>query len=209
MTKEEIKELKVGASVMHKRYGECVVKDILNVGVVLTPKTAKGRTLILTDYGKDAPVLEDNIGNIKHLQERMTNERPMTAAEHNAQVEAERRAYHERRCRESEGYKRVYEYITGAFQRVREQVSQGLTMTQQTMQQCNADATGATIPNEGTAPKVDSISSLFAVGILGWMFGIPIGGPDFPLDLEADKEYIEEYVKAETEFIHRLVPEVR
>ena len=115
---EENKELKVGASVMHKRYGECVVKDILNVGVVLIPKTAKGRTMILIDYGKEAPVLEYNIGNIKHLQERMTNERPMTAAEHNAQVEAERRAYHERRCRESEGYKRVYEYITGAFQRV-------------------------------------------------------------------------------------------
>ena len=57
MTKEEIKELNVGASVMHKRYGECVIKDILNVGVVLTPKTAKGRTLVLTDYGKDAPVL--------------------------------------------------------------------------------------------------------------------------------------------------------
>jgi len=209
MTKEEIKKLNVGASVMHKRYGECVVKDILNVGVVLTPKTAKGRTMILIDYGNEAPVLEDNIGNIKHLQERMTKERPMTAAEHNAQVEAERRAYHERRCRESEGYKRVYEYITRAFQRVREQVSQGLTMTQQTMQQCNADATGATIPCEGTAPKVDSLSSLFAVGILGWMLGIPIGDPDFPLDLEADKEYIEEYVKAETEFIHRLVPEVR
>lgn len=139
----------------------------------------------------------------------MTNERPMTAAEHNAQVEAERRAYHERRCRESEGYKRVYEYITGAFQRVREQVSQGLTMTQQTMQQCNAGTTSATIPNEDTAPKVDSLSSFFAVGILGWMLGIPIGGPDFPLDMEADKEYIEEYVKAETEFIHRLVPEVR
>lgn len=138
-----------------------------------------------------------------------TDKRPMTAAEHNAQVEAERRAYHERRCRESEGYKRVYEYITGAFQRVREQVSQGLTMTQQTMQQCSADATGATTPCEGTAPKVDSLSSFFAVGILGWMLGIPIGDPDFPLDMEADKEYIEEYVKAETEFIHRLVPEVR
>lgn len=139
----------------------------------------------------------------------MTNERLMTAAEHNAQVEAERRAYHERRCRESEGYKRVYEYITGAFQRVREQVSQGLTMTQQTMQQCNADTMSATIPNEGTAPKMDSLSSFFAVGILGWMLGIPIDGPDFQIDMEADKEYIEEYVKVETEFIHRLVPEVR
>lgn len=67
MTKKEIKKLNVGASVMHKRYGECVVKDILNVGVVLTPKTAKGRTLIISDYGKDAPVLEDNIGNIKNI----------------------------------------------------------------------------------------------------------------------------------------------
>ncbi len=209
MTKEEIKKLSVGASVMHKRYGECVIKDILNVGIVLTPKTAKGRTLILTDYGKGAPILEDNIGNIKHLQERMTDERPMTAAEHNAQVEAERRAYHERRCRESEGYKRVYEYITGAFQRVREQVSQGLTMTQQTMQQCCANTTDATKPHEGTAPKMDSLSSLFAVGILGWIFGVPIADPDFPLDMEADRDYIEEYVKAETEFIHRLVPEVR
>lgn len=62
MTKKEIKKLSVGASVMHKRYGECAIKDILNVGVVLTPKTAKGRTLILAEYGKDAPVLEDNIG---------------------------------------------------------------------------------------------------------------------------------------------------
>jgi len=209
MTKKEIKELKVGASVMHKRYGECVVKDILNVGVVLTPKTVKGRTLVLINYGKDAPILEDNIGNIKHLQERMTDKRPMTAAEHNAQVEAERRAYHERRCRESEGYKRVYEYITGAFQRVREQVIQGLTMTQQIMQQCSTDATGATTPHESSAPKMDSLSSFFAVGMLGWMLGIPIGDPDFQLDMEADKEYIEEYVKAETEFIHRLVPEVR
>ena len=94
------------------------------------------------------------------IVERMTNERPMTAAEHNAQVEAERRAYHERRCSESEGYKRVYEYITGAFQRVREQVSQGLTMTQQTMQQCCTDATNATTPHESTAPNVDSLQSL-------------------------------------------------
>ena len=68
MTWKEIDRLNKGASVMHKRYGECIVKDILDMmGVVLIPKTQEGRKLLMADFGTDAPTLEDNIRNIKHL----------------------------------------------------------------------------------------------------------------------------------------------
>ena len=53
---------------MHKRYGECTVKDILDMmGVVLIPKTQEGKKQLIADFGTDAPTLEDNIRNIKHL----------------------------------------------------------------------------------------------------------------------------------------------
>lgn len=67
MTQKEINKLNAGASVMHKRYGECTVKEILMVGVVLVPKTKEGRMQVIADFGVDAPTLEDNIRNIKHL----------------------------------------------------------------------------------------------------------------------------------------------
>ena len=68
MTWKEINRLNKGASVMHKRYGECTVKDILDtIGVVLTPKTQEGKKLLIADFGTDAPTLEDNIRNINHL----------------------------------------------------------------------------------------------------------------------------------------------
>lgn len=68
MNWKEIRRLNVGASVMHKRYGECVVKNVFEkLGVVLSPKTESGRKALIDDFGIDAPTLEDNIRNIKHL----------------------------------------------------------------------------------------------------------------------------------------------
>lgn len=68
MTWKEIRKLNVGASVMHKRYGECTIKDILDeLGVVLVPKTEEGRRQLIADFGVDAPTLEHVVRNIKHL----------------------------------------------------------------------------------------------------------------------------------------------
>ena len=68
MNWKEINRLNKGASVMHKRYGECTVKDIIDMmGVVLIPKSQEGKKLLIADFGTDAPTLEDNIRNIKHL----------------------------------------------------------------------------------------------------------------------------------------------
>ena len=53
---------------MHKRYGECTVKQVMDeLGVVLIPKTQEGKKQLIEDFGTDAPTLEDNIKNIKHL----------------------------------------------------------------------------------------------------------------------------------------------
>ena len=68
MNWKEIRKLNVGAIVMHKRYGECTVKEVMNgLGVVLIPKTYGGKKQLIEDFGTDAPTLEDNIRNIKHL----------------------------------------------------------------------------------------------------------------------------------------------
>ena len=68
MTWKEINRLNVGACVMHKRYGECIIKNVFEeLGVVLSPKTESGRKALIDDFGTDAPTLEDNIRNIKHL----------------------------------------------------------------------------------------------------------------------------------------------
>lgn len=68
MTWKEINRLNAGASVMHNRYGECIVKNVFEeLGVVLSPKTESGRKALIDDFGIDAPTLEDNIRNIKHL----------------------------------------------------------------------------------------------------------------------------------------------
>lgn len=68
MTWKEIRRLNVGANVMHKRYGECIVREVLDeLGVVLFPKTKDGQKLLVDDFGVISPTLEDNIRNIKHL----------------------------------------------------------------------------------------------------------------------------------------------
>ena len=68
MTWKEINKLNVGASVMHKRYGECTVKEVHDeLGVVLLPKTKEGMMQLIADFGVGSPTLEDNIRNIKHL----------------------------------------------------------------------------------------------------------------------------------------------
>ena len=68
MTWKQINRLNVGASVMHKRYGECTVREVLDgLGVVVMPKTENGMKILIADFGVSAPTLEDNIQNIKHL----------------------------------------------------------------------------------------------------------------------------------------------
>ncbi len=68
MTWKEILRMNVGASVMHKRYGECTIKEVIDeLGVVLLPKTKDGQKLLVDDFGVISPTLEDNIRNIKHL----------------------------------------------------------------------------------------------------------------------------------------------
>ena len=68
MTWKEIRKLNVGSSIMHKRYGECTVKQVMDeLGVVLIPKTQEGKKQLIKDFGTDAPTLEDNVKNIKHL----------------------------------------------------------------------------------------------------------------------------------------------
>lgn len=68
MTWKEILILNIGASVMHKRYGECTIKEVIDeLGVVLLPKTKAGQKLLVDDFGVISPTLEDNIRNIKHL----------------------------------------------------------------------------------------------------------------------------------------------
>ena len=54
---------------MHKRYGECTIKEIIDeFGVVLLPKTKYGQKLLIDDFGVISPTLKYNIRNIKHLR---------------------------------------------------------------------------------------------------------------------------------------------
>lgn len=68
MTWKQINRLNVGASVMHNRYGECTVREVLDgLGVVVMPKTENGMKILIADFGVSASTLEVNIRNIKHL----------------------------------------------------------------------------------------------------------------------------------------------
>ncbi len=64
-------KLKTGQEVMHKRYGECIVKEVMMCegelfGVVITPTTKKGRALLSLDTGTDiCDLLEDSVRLIK------------------------------------------------------------------------------------------------------------------------------------------------
>ena len=68
-TKDALK-LENGQKVMHKRYGECIVKEVMIsfgeiFGVVMTPATENGRMILRLDSGTDIPdYLEDSIRQI-------------------------------------------------------------------------------------------------------------------------------------------------
>lgn len=68
-TKDALK-LEKGQKVIHNRYGECTVKEVMVAqgelfGVVLTPTNKKGRNLLNLDCGSDIPdFLEDSVRNI-------------------------------------------------------------------------------------------------------------------------------------------------
>lgn len=72
MKLKQVMKLNPGEKVTHRRYGECVVREVMLsrdqlLGVVITPSTEEGRELLRWDSGmeKDAPLLE---GSIRRLQ---------------------------------------------------------------------------------------------------------------------------------------------
>lgn len=66
----DVMKLKPGEEIVHTRYGECVVKEVMLsrgqlFGVLIVPNTDDGRVLLQRDSGVDAPLLEDSIRRLK------------------------------------------------------------------------------------------------------------------------------------------------
>lgn len=68
-------KLESGQKIMHKRYGECIVKEVIIAdgsngelfGVVITPITETGRFLLGVDSETDIPdFLEDSVRNLSN-----------------------------------------------------------------------------------------------------------------------------------------------
>ncbi len=65
-------KLKPGQKVIHRRYGVCIVKEVMTAdgngelfGVVIRPDNKNGRALLLRDCGCDVPdMLEDRTRNL-------------------------------------------------------------------------------------------------------------------------------------------------
>ncbi|HWT01138.1 MAG TPA: hypothetical protein VN256_12895 [Pyrinomonadaceae bacterium] len=60
MKSSEARSINKGEKVAHKRYGLCVVKDVLTCGsslfgLVLTPQDTEGQSLLAADCGCDIP----------------------------------------------------------------------------------------------------------------------------------------------------------
>lgn len=70
MKDEDAKKLKPGQKVIHRRYGVCIVKEVMMAqeelfGVVVRPDNQNGRDLLLRDCGCDIPdMLEDRVRNL-------------------------------------------------------------------------------------------------------------------------------------------------
>jgi len=73
MKLEDALKLEIGQKVMHVRYGECSVKEVIIAdgsngelfGVAITPITETGRKLLSVDSGTDIPdFLEDFVRNL-------------------------------------------------------------------------------------------------------------------------------------------------
>ena len=67
----ELKKMKTGDNVQHKRYGLCSIDEIRYsfgslFGILVSPKTPRGKTLLALDCGvPDIPLMEANLRNIK------------------------------------------------------------------------------------------------------------------------------------------------
>lgn len=72
MKVEDVLKLKPGQKVIHRRYGVCIVKEVMAVygngelfGVVIRPDNKNGQALLLQDCGCNVPdLLEDQTRNI-------------------------------------------------------------------------------------------------------------------------------------------------
>ena len=72
MTNKDALKLKPGQKVIHRRYGVCIVKEVMTAdgdgelfGVVVRPANQNGRDLLLQDCGCDVPdMLEDQTRNL-------------------------------------------------------------------------------------------------------------------------------------------------
>lgn len=132
--------------------------------------------------------------------------------EHNKAVEKERRAYHNKRCGESENYKRVFDNITKMYDILAQQnakVRKAVSETRRIVEEQNlTDKDGMPlIPNSDFKPDTNNILENFGFMMIAWLFGLQ---PDFLLTLdlqhfEEDKPYYEEYFKAEAEFNKRVI----
>jgi len=102
MKVEDALKLESGQKVIHRRYGVCIVKEVMTgyggelFGVVIRPDNKNGRALLLRDSGLDADMLEDQTRNlssekappepgekpIDHLTAWGTSEEDMPQPEH-------------------------------------------------------------------------------------------------------------------------------
>ena len=70
MKVEDALKLESGQKVIHRRYGVCIVKEVMTgyggelFGVVIRPDNKNGRALLLRDSGLDADMLEDQTRNL-------------------------------------------------------------------------------------------------------------------------------------------------
>lgn len=130
--------------------------------------------------------------------------------QHNKKVEAERKAYHEKRCAESENYKRVYENMNKIYMSLRQQQSEvqstiaNMKSNAETLKLTEAESISSN-PKTGANPKTSVILENFGFMIIAGFFGTWL---NVPLNLEhfkEDKPYYEEYFKVETEFNKRII----
>lgn len=130
--------------------------------------------------------------------------------QHNKAIEAERKAYHERRCSESANYKRVYYNVTKMYSALRlhdSKVQQAVQDTKRIVEVRKLSDKDCTplISNPDMKPERGTTLENFGFMIIAGFFGMM---NDFALDLEHfedDKPYYEEYFNAELEFNKRIV----
>jgi hypothetical protein len=77
----EIKTMKPGDDIQHKRYGLCTINKIewcfdLFFGVIVQPKTDEGKKLLAVDCGvPDIPLMEDSLRRLSIPQVEVKNGR--------------------------------------------------------------------------------------------------------------------------------------